>query len=309
MTETQPWAGTEQQVGPPGPAGIHFLFPHTLESPSVPSLPPKPLLLSESPWPLLFSLPTSPSGALSLALPLPSPLCHPHIPLSQAPSGLSSAQKGTLRQEQLQKLCLPPLISQPLSPHTHTNPQTHTLPLPTASITQPRHLPSSSTHLRHLLSWCPQMSRGRCCSTQGSCLLGPRAYSQILLGPCKGSGLCQVFREEQTCLTGLRPTQPGLPPLQGEAGTPGTTTEDIDPHASPLSRVGPEVTVLKNKGNSRKRAYGQGAGPGLGAAGEGYSTYPEQKSVARHGAIVRCCYPRTPETCREMVSSKSAEAI
>lgn len=170
----------------------------------------------------------------------PSPLCHSSISLSQAPSGLSSVQKGTLRQERLQKhlpASLSPSLCPALSPHT--------LPLPQPASPSPDICPPPAAPTCTSFFSVSPMSRGHCCSTRGSSLLGPRAHSQILLGPCEGPGLCQVFREEQTCLTGLRPTQPGLPPLQGEAGTPGTT---IDPHASPLSRVGPEVTVLKIKG-------------------------------------------------------------
>lgn len=82
----------------------------------------------------------------------PSPLCHSSISLSQTPSGLSSVQKGTLRQERLQKH-LPASLSLPLCPALSP----HTLPLPTASITQPRYLPSSSsTHLHQLLLGVPR---------------------------------------------------------------------------------------------------------------------------------------------------------
>lgn len=227
-------------MGPPGPAGIHFLFPHTLESPNVPRLPPKPLLLSESPWPLLFSLPTSPSGAPSLAPPLPlSTLPLFHLSFSSSVRAFLGAEGDTEAGAAAE--ASPSLFSPSLCPALSP----HTLPLPQPASPSPDICPPPAAPTCTSFFSVSPMSRGHCCSTRGSSLLGPRAHSQILLGPCEGPGLCQVFREEQTCLTGLRPTQPGLPPLQGEAGTPGTT---IDPHASPLSRVGPEVTVLKTKG-------------------------------------------------------------
>lgn len=138
-------------MGPPSPAGIHFLFPHTLESPNVPRLPPKPLLLSESPWPLLFSLPTSPSGAPGLAPPLPlSTLPLFHLSFSSSVRAFLGAEGDT---EAGAAAEASPSLSLPLCPALSP----HTLPLPTASITQPRYLPSSSsTHLHQLLLGVPR---------------------------------------------------------------------------------------------------------------------------------------------------------
>lgn len=173
-------ASTKQQVAgePAWPGldlGIHFLFPYSLESPGVPSLPPKLLLL------LVVPLATSvfythfpwwgpQSGTASSPSPPPPPF---HLP-SQALAGLSSVQKGTLRQEQLQQATpTPHLLSLSLSPPNFVSLHTVTSPQQPASPSADILLLQCLTHLKELAPWGPQMSIGHCPRTWGSQLSAP----------------------------------------------------------------------------------------------------------------------------------------
>lgn len=162
----------------PGPrgrdTGIHFLFPHSLESPGVPRLPPKPLLprgpLATSVFYTHFPWWGPQSGSTSSPSPPPTPF---YLPFSSS-SWSSSMQKETLRQEQLQKaLSAPPLhppsrfSRQPcLTPHSCRSQQPA---LPSADTSPLQCL----TNLYHLASWCPQVSAGPCPWTWSSSISAP----------------------------------------------------------------------------------------------------------------------------------------
>lgn len=151
--------------------GIHFLFPYSLESPGVPRLPPKLLLLmvplatsvfyTHFPWwgppvwhrlfpsppPPPFHLPFSSSCWVFLSMEGDTEAgaaakdisTHPHLPVS-----LSS------------QLCL--------SSHSHLT--------PTASTAQCRHPPPPVAD-PPVAPWCPQVSIGHCPRTWGSQLPAP----------------------------------------------------------------------------------------------------------------------------------------